>query len=161
MISGFAGKQGMDLLLWRHAEAEEGDKDFERALTTRGQHQARLMAKWIRDHQPKSLRVIASPTVRTQQTVAALALPFETSRQIGPDACVSALIAASSWPTAHGAVLLVGHQPSLGRLASLLLAGQEVEWTIKKGALWWLSNRVRAGENQTVLRTVVSTDFLR
>ena len=54
-------------------------------------------------------------------------LPFETSRQIGPDACVSALIAASSWPTAHGAVLLVGHQPVLGRLASLLLAGQEVE----------------------------------
>lgn len=159
-MPAFTGETRMDLLLWRHAEAEEGDVDFDRALTVRGQRQAKLMAKWILQHQPKKMRVVASPTVRTQQTVAALELPFETNRKIGPDACVSELIAATGWPSASGAVLLVGHQPSLGRLASLLLAGQEAEWTIKKGALWWLTNRVRAGENQTVLRTVMSTDFL-
>jgi phosphohistidine phosphatase len=150
----------MDLLLWRHAEAEEGEVDFDRALTTRGQRQAKAVAKWIRQHQPKQLRIIASPTVRTQQTVEALELPFETNRKIGPDACVSELIAASGWPAASGAVIFVGHQPALGNLASLLLCGHESEWTIKKGALWWLTNRVRAGENQTVLRTVISPDFL-
>ena len=159
-MPAFAGEARMDLLLWRHAEAEEGEMDFDRALTARGEKQAKAMAKWIRQHQPKPLRIIASPTVRTQQTVAALELPFETNRKIGPDACVSELIAATGWPTARGAVLLVGHQPSLGRLAALLLSGQEAEWTIKKGSLWWLTNRVRAGENQTVLRTVMSTDFL-
>ena len=150
----------MDLLLWRHAEAEDGEDDLKRRLTARGEKQARTMAAWIRDHQPRDLRIIVSPAIRTQQTVEALELPFETQRKIGPDACVSELIAASGWPLAGGAVLIVGHQPSLGRMASLLLAGHEAEWTIKKGALWWLSNRVRRGEAQTVLRAVIPAELL-
>lgn len=150
----------MDLLLWRHAEAEDGEDDMKRRLTARGEKQGRAMAGWIRHQQPKDLRIIVSPAVRTQQTAEALNLPFETVRKIGPDACVSELIAASGWPTANGAVLIVGHQPSLGRLASLLLAGHETEWSIKKGAVWWLSNRVRREENQTVLRAVMPVELL-
>ena len=150
----------MDLLLWRHAEAEDGEDDLKRRLTERGQKQARTMAAWIRAHQPKDLRIIVSPAVRTQQTAEALKLPFETQRKIGPEACVSELIAASGWPQASGSVLLVGHQPSLGRLAALLLAGHETEWSIKKGALWWLSNRVRRGDTQTVLRAVLPVELL-
>ncbi|MBK7416803.1 MAG: histidine phosphatase family protein [Dechloromonas sp.] len=150
----------MDLLLWRHAEAEDGEDDLRRRLTARGQKQVRVMAKWIAAHQPKDMRIIVSPAVRTQQTAEALKLPFETLRKIGPEACVSELIAASGWPAASGSVLIVGHQPSLGRLASLLLAGHESEWTIKKGALWWLSNRTRQGETQTVLRAVIPAEFL-
>lgn len=150
----------MDLLLWRHAEAEEGELDFARDLTGRGARQAKAVARWLRQHQPEALRVLASPTVRTQRTAAALDLPFETVRALGPQAGVADLIAASGWPDARGAVLLVGHQPGLGRLAALLLSGQEADWTIKKGALWWFSNRVREGRQQTVLRTVVAPDFL-
>ena len=150
----------MDLLLWRHAEAEDGEDDLARALTDRGEKQARSMAAWICAHRPKDLRILVSPAVRTQQTAEALKLPFETHRKIGPDACVSELIAASGWPQASGAVLIIGHQPSLGRMASLLLAGQESDWTIKKGALWWLSNRVRRGETQTVLRAVIPAELL-
>lgn len=150
----------MDLLLWRHAEAEDGEDDLKRRLTERGEKQARTMAAWLRDHQPKDLRIIVSPAIRTQQTAEALKLPFETHRKIGPDACVSELIAASGWPDANGSVLIVGHQPSLGRMVSLLLAGHESEWTIKKGALWWLSNRVRRGETQTVLRAVIPAELL-
>ena len=156
----FPRDTNMDLLLWRHAEAEDGEDDMRRRLTERGHKQARLMAKWIGEQQPKDLRIIVSPAVRTQQTAEALKLPFETQRKIGPEACVSELIAASGWPAASGAVLIVGHQPSLGRLASLLLAGHEAEWTIKKGALWWLSNRVRRGETQTVLRAVIPAEML-
>ena len=149
-----------DLLLWRHAEAEDGEDDMKRRLTQRGEKQARVMAKWIRAHQPRDMRIIVSPAVRTQQTAEALKLPFETHRKIGPEACVSELVAASGWPAASGAVLVVGHQPTLGRMASLLLAGSESEWTIKKGALWWLSNRVRLGETQTVLRAVIPAELL-
>ena len=156
----FSGDTSMDLLLWRHAEAEDGEDDMKRRLTERGHKQAKAMAAWIRAHQPKDLRIIASPAVRTQQTVEALQLPFETNRKIGPDACVSELIAASGWPQGAGSVLIVGHQPSLGRLASLLLAGHETEWSIKKGALWWLSNRVRRSETQTVLRAVIPVELL-
>lgn len=159
-MPAFSGEQSMDLLLWRHAEAEDGEDDMKRRLTERGRKQAQVMAGWIRDHQPKDLRIIVSPAIRTQQTAEALQLPFETHRKIGPDACVSELIAASGWPQGGGAVLIVGHQPSLGRLASLLLAGQEAEWSIKKGALWWLSNRVRRNETQTVLRAVLPVELL-
>ena len=150
----------MELLLWRHAEAEEGSDDLNRPLTERGQRQAKQMAEWIKRNAPKEMRILVSPAVRTQQTVAALDLPFETIRKIGPEACVSELIAASGWPTANGTVLIIGHQPTLGRLAALLLGGAEAEWSIKKGALWWLSNRVRRGETQTVLRAAIPTDLL-
>lgn len=150
----------MDLLLWRHAEAEDGEVDMKRRLTERGGKQAQAMGRWIREHQPKGLRVLVSPAVRTQQTAKALGLPFETHRELEPEASVPDLIAASGWPMAGGSVLIVGHQPSLGRLASLLLAGQESEWTIKKGALWWLNNRVRRSETQTVLRAVIPVEFL-
>jgi phosphohistidine phosphatase len=150
----------MDLLLWRHAEAEDGEDDMKRRLTERGEKQARVMAAWLREHQPKDMRIIASPSVRTQQTVEALKMPYETQRKIGPDACVSELIAAAGWPDAQGSVLIVGHQPSLGRLASLLLAGQEADWSIKKGAVWWLSNRLRRGDTQTVLRAVIPVELL-
>jgi phosphohistidine phosphatase len=151
----------MDLLLWRHAEAEEASTDdLNRRLTERGERQARSMAQWIRNHQPKDLRIVVSPAVRCQQTAQALKLPFETVRKLGPDACVSELMAATGWPAAQGAVLVVGHQPTLGRMAALLLAGHEAEWTIKKGALWWLTNRVRRGETQTVLRAVIPSELL-
>jgi len=160
MMQDFQEGKTMDLLLWRHAEAEDGEDDMKRRLTQRGEKQARVMAKWIRAHQPRNMRIIVSPAVRTQQTAEALKLPFETHRKIGPEACVSELVAASGWPAASGAVLVVGHQPTLGRMASLLLAGSESEWTIKKGALWWLSNRVRLGETQTVLRAVIPAELL-
>ena len=150
----------MDLLLWRHAEAEEGEDDLNRRLTERGRKQARIMARWIGEHRPKDLRIIVSPAVRTQQTAEALKVPFATVRTIGPDAGVADLIAACGWPDASDAVLVVGHQPVLGRLAALLLAGQEAEWTIKKGALWWLSNRTRGDEAQTVLRAVLPAELL-
>ncbi len=157
----FSGKEsGMDLILWRHAEAEEGEDDLSRPLTERGRKQASKMAHWLKKQEFKSLRILASPAVRTQQTALALGIPFETERSLGPDACVSALIAASGWPTARGTVIVVGHQPALGRMASLLLSGEEADWSIRKGAIWWLSNRVRRDETQTVLRLVLPPELL-
>lgn len=157
----------MDLLLWRHAEAEEGTPDLKRKLTARGEKQARQMAEWIKANAPKKLRIIASPAVRTQQTAKALGLPFETDARIAPTCGCIDLLAAVGWPDGGsegnpgGSVLVIGHQPALGRVASLLLAGEEADWTVKKGALWWFSNRVRLGETQTVLRAAIPPDLGR
>lgn len=164
MLRDFSSGPRMDLLLWRHAEAEEGFPDLPRRLTARGERQACQMAAWLKAHAPKKMRILVSPATRTQQTAQALELPFETDKRLGPDADVSDLLAAIGWPDggpAGGAVLVVGHQPTLGQTASLLLSGEEARWTIKKGAVWWFSNRVRQGETQTVLRAVIPPDFGR
>jgi phosphohistidine phosphatase len=98
--------------------------------------------------------------VRTQQTAEALKLPFETNRKIGPEACVSELIAASGWPHANGAVLIVGHQPSLGRMAPCCWPARRPTGASRRARLWWLTNRVRRGDTQTVLRAMIPVELL-
>lgn len=149
----------MDLLLWRHAEAVDGLPDHSRELTLRGHKQARAMAAWLKRNQPRNLRVLASPTTRTIETVRAFTSDFEKVPALGPDGNVAEMLAAAGWPDSGNAVLIVGHQPALGRLAALLLSGEEAAWTVKKGALWWFTNRVRDGETQTVLRAVIPHDL--
>lgn len=151
----------MDILLWRHAEAEEGLPDLKRKLTQRGQKQAQQIAEWIKKHGPENLRILSSPARRCQQTTEALALPFETDKRLGTDSDVSSLLAAIGWPGVgkEGAVLIVGHQPTLGQIAALLLSGEEANWAIKKGAVWWFSHSARQGASQTVLRAVIPPDF--
>lgn len=151
----------MDLLLWRHAEAEEGAIDLKRRLTVRGNKQAQHVSIWLRERLPKDTRILVSPAVRAQQTAEALGLPFETSSKLAPTCGVADIMSATDWPNGNGAVLVVGHQPAFGQLAALLLSGQEANWTIKKGAVWWFTNRVRQNETQTVLRAVMPADFSR
>jgi len=157
----------MDLILWRHAEAadpEPLESDMKRRLTARGEKQARAVARWLRERQPKHLSIRVSPALRCQQTAHSLAQAFDTDPRLAPGADVAELLAAAGW--GHGGdgrpstVLLVGHQPSLGRLAALLLSGEEADWTIKKGGLWWISLRSREGETQATLRAVINPDLL-
>jgi phosphohistidine phosphatase len=166
-MPSFSEESQMDLLLWRHAEAEEGLPDLKRKLTARGEKQAQQLAEWINKHAPKKLRILASPALRCQQTAKALGLPFETDKRLSTDGNVSNLLAAIGWPdgsargTENSAILVIGHQPTLGQTAALLLSGEEANWTIKKGAVWWFSNRTRQGESQTVLRAAIPPDFGR
>ena len=151
----------MDLVLWRHAEAEEGDgtiPDHKRRLTARGEKQAKQVARWLRQHLPGKRKVLVSPAERTQQTAHALELPYEIEPRIGTGASALDVLAAAGWPDRGGAVLIVGHQPALGRVAALLLGGVEADWSIKKGGVWWFSSRAR-DEGQTVLRAVLNPDF--
>lgn len=150
----------MDIILWRHAEAEDGMPDMNRALTAKGLKQAQAMADWLRPRLPEKLRVIASPAKRAQQTVKALGMSFETIKEIAPGADATAILQAADWPDASGAVLVVGHQPTLGRVAAMLLAGSEADWSIKKSGVWWISSRVRQEEAQTVLRAVMNPDMV-
>lgn len=149
----------MDLLLWRHAEAKDAEDsmaDADRGLTERGRQQAERVADWLRQQPLRKVEVISSPAKRAVQTAKTLGLPFKIARQLGVGASPADLLGAVNWPDYDGAVIVVSHQPTLGRLASLLLAGNEANWTIKKGGIWWFTNRVRRDETQTVLRAVHS-----
>ena len=150
----------MDLILWRHAEAVDGTPDRARRLTAKGTKQAQEIANWLRPRLPKHTRIIVSPAERTLQTAKALTEDFEIVRDVAPEASPAAVLAAANWPDHKGAVLVVGHQPTLGLLASLLIAGEPMPWSVKKGAVWWLAHRVRGEQPQVVLRAVVSPDLL-
>ena len=156
----------MELILWRHADAGDatiGQADQKRRLTARGEKQARNIAGWLRQHHQKHLRILVSPAVRCQQTAHALALPFDIEPRIGTAASAPDLLEAAGWPEGIGsrgeAVLLIGHQPTLGQLAALLLSGREADWSFKKGAMWWFTTRTRDGEIQTVLKAVIGPDM--
>ena len=75
----------------------------------------------------------------------------------------SHVLAAINWPQGKD-IIVVGHQPWLGRVASHLLSGQEQDWSVKKSAIWWLSHRLRKQEDQekaqTVLRLVMPPDLI-
>jgi phosphohistidine phosphatase len=150
----------MDLILWRHCEAEAGEPDMGRRLTSKGVKQAERMAEWLERHLPDSCRILVSPADRAQQTAGALPRKFKTVPELGPGASVAAVLAAANWPDSREPVLIVGHQPTLGLVASFLLSGEEAYWSVRKGAVWWLSNRVRESGTAVVLKTVVSPDFL-
>jgi phosphohistidine phosphatase len=153
-------KTSMDLILWRHAEAEDGLPDAARKLTRRGQRQAEDMAAWLQGRLPKKLAVVASPATRTQETAAALGLPVITDRRLGVGASAADVLGAVGWPGRAEAVIVVGHQPTLGRVAALLLTGEEAEWSVRKGAIWWLTVREREAGRQVVLRAVIAPDLL-
>ena len=146
----------MDLILWRHAEAEDGSPDSARKLTARGREQARRIAAWLKPRLPRRCEVLVSPAVRAQQTALALGVPFVTSPAVGTEAAAAAVIAAVDWPARSRATLIVGHQPTLGRVAALLLSGAESDWDIGKGALWWLSRT----NGRIALRAAVDPELL-
>ena len=150
----------MELILWRHAEAAEGQPDIGRALTDKGRRQAEHMASFLSGRLPPNTRILVSPALRAQQTATALSPHFITAPNIGVHATPQTAIAAAGWPMAGGAVLLVGHQPWMGELAAHLMTGHADFWSIKKGSVWWFSRREREGDFQTVLRLVIAPDQL-
>lgn len=150
----------MDLILWRHAEAFDGTPDLARRLTPKGHKQAAAIASWLGKRLPAKTRILASPAARAQETANALDRAFETVASIAPGADATAILAAAEWPTAKGAVLVVGHQPTLGQVAAMLMAGEPMDFSLKKGGVWWLSHRVRGEDAQVVLRAVVNPDLL-
>ena len=153
----------MDLIIWRHAEAadaEAGEDDLERALTAKGQKQARRMAEWLTSQLPDSCRVLVSPAVRTRQTADALQRKYKVVPELAPGADTEDILLAANWPNAKEPVLVVGHQPTLGQVAALLLSGQPQDWQIKKGAAWWIVRRDPLDPYSVYLKAVLSPEMI-
>jgi phosphohistidine phosphatase len=151
----------MDLILWRHAEAEDADgeiADLERRLTRRGEKQAKRIARWLLEHLPAERKILVSPALRTSQTADALGSAYEIEPRVAPGATAHDILTAAAWPRHKGTVLVVGHQPSLGELASLLMTGDESGFSVRKGAVWWFEHRTRSGRAEAILRTVIDPE---
>jgi len=150
----------MDLILWRHADAEEGVPDLERKLTPRGRKQAERVAEWLKQRLPARYSLLASPAARAQETAAALGEKVKTVPALAPGAAARQILEAAGWPDRDGTAVVVGHQPDLGRVAAWLVTATQASWSVKKGGLWWISSREREDGNLVVVRAVISPDLL-
>ncbi|MBL8339768.1 MAG: histidine phosphatase family protein [Rhodoferax sp.] len=151
----------MDLILWRHADAEdwqEGCDDLARPLTSRGLKQAARVAGWLDRKLPEGTRILCSPALRCRQTADALGRKYKLREELAPDGSVAALLEAAQWPVSRQAVLVIGHQPVLGGTIAELLPFEGETFPVRKGGVWWLRTRERDGQSQTVVAAVQSPD---
>lgn len=137
-----------DLLLWRHAEAEDisiTGKDTDRVLTKRGRKDAASMAKWLHQHLPEGTLILCSPARRCRETAEALTALHQSEIKVvdflsiesSPQKIADAL---ADYERVQ-ALLLVGHQPNLGLLIARLLDMQQSAAVVKKGSVTWLRQR--------------------
>ena len=150
----------MDLILWRHAEAEMSEPDLQRALTQKGQKQARRMGQWLDAQLPAGCKILVSPALRTLQTAEPLGRKTKVHADLAPGADVASVLRLVNWPNSKEAVLVVGHQPTLGLVAAHLLSGDQQYWNIKKAAAWWIAQRDPDDPDSLYLKAVMAPDLI-
>ncbi len=154
----------VDLILWRHAEAEDASvtgRDADRALTKRGRKDAAKMAKWLKEYLPAETVVLSSLARRCQETAAALReisnIDIKTAEFLSVDSTVERIARELAFIAGAKTILVVGHQPNLGLLIANILGMKESACVVKKGAVWWLRQRQVGVGKQTALQTYLFT----
>jgi phosphohistidine phosphatase len=151
----------MELILWRHADAEDNNPqgDLARRLTKKGRKQAERMARWLQPRVGADWRLVCSPAQRALETVEPLAREFEVCEGVSTSASARSVLREVQWPAGRD-TLVIGHQPTLGEVAALLLGGEAGEVSVRKGAILWFATRDRGGAHETVLKAVLDPDML-
>jgi phosphohistidine phosphatase len=118
----------MDLYLMQHGEAVPAEDDPQRPLAADGAAHVRAVAARAAMCGVQVDRIVHSGKLRAEQTAGVLAegLRCDLVEQVGglrpndpPDAAIATLVDAAR----AGSLVIVGHLPSLERLASQLVAG--------------------------------------
>lgn len=138
----------MKILILRHGIAVVRDdldvkNDSERQLTSKGKRQLRQTAAAMKQMGLRFDLILSSPYLRAEQTAEIVAESLklkrrlELSNALAPDGSPKDLIQElSELKPAPESILLVGHEPYLSRLVSLLTTGGlEFRMDFKKGGL--------------------------
>jgi phosphohistidine phosphatase len=138
----------MKLYLLRHGDAGERDassytSDAARALTPKGIKRTRELAKFLKAAEVHFDTILSSPLIRAHQTAEIIAEELGMEKELrfvselAPDHALTEVVALlASAPAKTEAMLLVGHEPGLSRLISLLCTGgANLSLTLKKGGL--------------------------
>lgn len=133
----------MEIILWRHAEADDNYvDDLNRALTQKGREQAEITAEWLANRLPDNYLLLSSQAKRAKQTAAYLSEPLVDAIFNPGNSAVKVknqlnqLIKEYNRP-----LVLVGHQPFLGQVASLYKRGDSMSQPVKKSGIYWLKER--------------------
>jgi phosphohistidine phosphatase len=135
----------MNLYILRHAEAEkeaESGGDEARRLIARGRERTREAAAGMRAMGLRFSAILTSPLARAAETadIVAAAYANDPSPQVLPalsgGIAPSEVLAAMAPFSRYESLLIVGHEPQLSGLVSLLLGGSTdiVHVRFKKGA---------------------------
>jgi phosphohistidine phosphatase len=132
------------LVVLRHAKAERPDRlaDLDRPLTQRGHADAAAAGAWLAAQGLRPGLVLCSPARRTRETwhgvrvalgpPAAEAVFDPDLYEAGVPRCLSLVNAVSP---AHSTVLLIGHNPTVTLLSTLLDAGTEMSEGLRTAGL--------------------------
>lgn len=155
----------MELYLLRHGLAvDRGTRGFEddaaRPLTPKGRRQLRKIAGAVKKLERDFDLILSSPFLRAKQTAEIVAaglklkkrLKFSNALAPGGQAAIL-LRQLERHKPAPKKVLLVGHEPDLSRLISLLVTGGlQVQLDFKKAGLCKLeTEKLRAGKCATLV----------
>jgi phosphohistidine phosphatase len=159
----------MDLYLVRHAIAEERDPvrfpdDARRPLTEEGIARLRTAARGVTRILPRVEVVLASPHVRAWDTAVVLheeagwPAPVEC-RELEAEREPAGALPVLEREAGRASVALVGHEPFLSRLASLIVCGDEDVMLVdfKKGGIMALE----VEDGRGVLRWKATPKMLR
>jgi phosphohistidine phosphatase len=158
----------VDLILWRHADADDAEfdgNDIDRDLTRKGERQAKRVGRWLDQHLGDGTRIWSSPAIRAQRTATALGRPFKVREELHPLAAADDVLALVGWSEQRGLpqrnpLLVIGHQPWIGDVASRLLGCQAGTGMImRKGAVWWLRARANDATAHATLYATLPPDL--
>src|ERR1039457_1437749 len=131
----------MILYVLRHAEAVEGSdmlQDEWRYLTENGRASVKKVSSLIVKYGPRPRLTITSPLTRAVQTAeisaekAGIKKMVVSSELLLPGADITALITHLKGCKDDKRVMLVGHEPQLGKLAAKLLGREDEVISLKK-----------------------------
>jgi phosphohistidine phosphatase len=132
----------MQLFLIRHAHAVDAAEDSERPLSNRGRNQIRQLARFLKqtDALPVS-EVWHSPLARSRETAELLIKRLEIETRLkqvdGIEGDDDPAIMADRLKARRTDLAIVGHEPHLSALASLLITGaaEPPRFVLKKSAV--------------------------
>ncbi|MFZ1080768.1 MAG: phosphohistidine phosphatase SixA [Candidatus Kryptoniota bacterium] len=152
----------MELYLLRHAIASEKGagtfaRDADRPLTTEGTQKMRHIAKAMKGLDLSFDLILSSPYLRAKQTAEIVADVFglektlRFSGNLAVDGNIDMLIKEIRLESLQK-ILLVGHEPYLSTLISLLISGHDgIDIVMKKGGLCKLTiDSLRLGKCATL-----------
>lgn len=122
----------MHICICRHGEAQPyavTGRDLDRPLSRKGQVQARYLASLLSSGEaaPRVRRVLASPAARTMETAQAIAdelgLGITALSELLPANSAGNAISAIERYGEDGAIVVVGHNPTMTATVSVLLHG--------------------------------------
>jgi phosphohistidine phosphatase len=133
----------MRLILFRHGPAGSADAsrwpdDRERPLSARGAERTHAAALGLGEMEREISRIVTSPLRRALETGAILreALDIDRELEVHPDLAPGGsprrLLESFAACSDDEAVVLVGHEPDLGKLAGTLVFGAPAHLPLKK-----------------------------